>query len=287
MTATTGLASPTATGRAQDARPRFRDLLAAEWIKLWALRSTPWSLGLAALVVVALNANAAYADYLNWPRYEPAVRAGFAPAGALRDAFTDGAAAVLMLVACGVGAMVLVGEFAQGLVRTTFAAVPARRSLVAAKVTVVAGVMTAYGAVCSLASFWATQSILARRGAEVSLGDPGALRVVLASALLAPVCALAGLGIGSVVRHGAGSVAVTTLGLIMLPSFIDDRKYHWAAVVRHATPMGAWEQLVAMSVEFMRPDPYPATVAGSWTVLGLWALGAAALAVVTVDRRDV
>ena len=45
--------------RAAEPRARFRDLVAAEWIKLRSLRSTYWVLALSALVVIAFNVNAA------------------------------------------------------------------------------------------------------------------------------------------------------------------------------------------------------------------------------------
>ena len=52
-------------------RARFRDLLAAEWIKLWSLRSTSWTLALVTLYVAGVSAYASLADYRNWPDYAP------------------------------------------------------------------------------------------------------------------------------------------------------------------------------------------------------------------------
>ncbi len=64
---------------------RFRDLLAAEWGKLWSLRSTPWMLLLTVLGVVAINADA---DYQNYPHYGAQIKAAFVPWWVMRDAFT-------------------------------------------------------------------------------------------------------------------------------------------------------------------------------------------------------
>lgn len=47
---------------AAESRARFRDLVAAEWIKLWSLRSTYWVLGLGALVVIGINVNSAQSN---------------------------------------------------------------------------------------------------------------------------------------------------------------------------------------------------------------------------------
>jgi ABC-2 type transport system permease protein len=47
-------------------RGRFRDLAAAEWIKYRSLRSTPWSLLISALAVLAFNAGAAWNQDRYW-----------------------------------------------------------------------------------------------------------------------------------------------------------------------------------------------------------------------------
>ncbi|WP_458243666.1 ABC transporter permease [Streptomyces sp. MAI_2237] len=276
---TTALAVPPA---------RFTDLLAAEWIKLRSLRSTYWALGSSALALVAFNANAARADYTNYPHYNEPIHRDFVY-WALRDAFTQGAALMLVLAAASIGAIAVVGEYATGLIRTTFTAVPDRRALMTAKVAVVTAVMTVYGAVVAGASYAVTQAILDGRGQGVPIGHPGAWRVVAASALLAPVSALVGMGVGAVVRHSATTMVLTTVVLLLLPSFVTER-YHWTACVKNALPFNAWVRLVDVGYgthPFTIARRYPTTVGGSWVVFAVWAGVAAVLAVVVVDRRDV
>ncbi|WP_210574397.1 ABC transporter permease [Streptomyces sp. GESEQ-4] len=268
---------------------RFTDLLAAEWLKLRSLRSTYWALGLGTLTVLGFNANAARDHYVNYP-YMPADMKADYVEWALRDAFTAGAALILILVCASVGAITVVGEYATGLIRTTFAAVPDRRALMAAKVTVVAGAMTGYGAVVVGTSYAATQGILSGRGADVPVSHPGVLSLLLASALLAPVSALVGMGLGAVIRHGATTTGAITVVLLLLPTFITDR-YAWTAAVRNALPVNAWTRLVDVtygeSAIRLYPPHYPTTVTGSWVVFAAWAAVAAVVAVVVVDRRDV
>ncbi|MFI8227689.1 ABC transporter permease [Streptomyces sp. NPDC085900] len=276
---TTALALPPA---------RFTDLLAAEWIKLRSLRSTYWALGSSALALVGFNANAARADYANYPHYSGPILRDFVY-WALRDAFTQGAALMLVLAAASIGAIAVVGEYATGLIRTTFTAVPDRRALMTAKVAVVTAVMTVYGAVVAGASYAVTQAILDGRGQGVPIGHPGAWRVVAASALLAPVSALVGMGLGAVVRHSATTMVLTTFVLLLLPSFVTER-YHWTACVRNALPFNAWVRLVDVGYgthPYTLVDRYPTTVAGAWVVLAVWAGVSAVLTVVVVDRRDV
>ncbi|WP_326615103.1 hypothetical protein OIE62_05570 [Streptomyces scopuliridis] len=86
----------------------------------------------------------------------------------------------------------------------------------------------------------------------VPIGDPGALPVVLASALLAPVCALAGLALGAVIRHTAATMTATVAVLVLLPLVLTDGR-HWSAVLDHAMPYQAWIRLSARPLA----DPLP------------------------------
>lgn len=264
-------------------RPRFTDLVAAEWLKFRALRSTAWSLAGTVLAVLAFNAGTAYDTYRYWRENDADGRAGFVRDGiALQEAFNSNAMLVMMLAAGAVGALAVAGEYRTGLIRTTFAAVPARRSLLAAKVLVVAAATTVLGATAAGLSFWLTQTILDGRGVGVPLGHPGAWRLVVASALLAPVSALTGMALGALLRHvGAALVAVFVL-LLLLPGVLGDDR-HWTAVAGHALPYQAWLRLAEAGVATTR---YPWTVAGAWLTLALWSLAAAVIAVAAVDRRD-
>jgi hypothetical protein len=275
--------APAGTGA--EPRARFRDLLTAEWLKLWSLRSTPWSFVAGALVILGLDAGAAYEHYHYWHMNRMTPARFIAEGLPLLDAFTTNAAIAMIVVAGAIGTLAITGEFGTGLIRTTFTAVPARRPVMAAKVSVIAGVTAAFGAVVAACSFGLTQAILSGRQAGVSIGHPGALRVVLASALLAPVAALAGAAVGTVVRHSAAAVAGTIVILQVLPLLVHDSS-HLPAVIAHALPFQAWNRLVAISFNPVS-SAYPWTITGAWTVFAVWALAAAVVAVAAAGWRDV
>ncbi|MFD3482457.1 ABC transporter permease [Streptomyces sp. NPDC058665] len=284
---TTVSTPPAARATAAEPPARFRDLLASEWLKLWSLRSTVRAYVLGTLVVLAFNVGATYDRYRYWTEHNAADRADFVAGGiALAYAYTTNAGTLMMLTAGAIGAVAITGEYSTGLIRTTFAAVPARRSVMAAKVCVLTTVMTVFGAVTAALSFWLSQAILARHDAGVSIADPGSSRVVVASALLAPVCGLVGMALGVLLRHGAATVVTVVVVLLVVPLvFADDR--HWAAVVDHALPSSAWMRLVDIRYGTGGAGiPFPWTVGGAWTVFALWALGAAAVAVFATHRRD-
>ncbi|MFH8791227.1 ABC transporter permease [Streptomyces sp. NPDC017941] len=262
---------------------RFRDLLAAEWLKLWSLRSTPWAYLVAALAVIGFNVGQAYDTYRYWTMENTADKARFVRDGIpLAEAFTANAASILMLAAGAIGAVTVVGEYGTGLIRTTFAAVPARRSVLAAKAAVLAGATTALGALIAAVSFFATQAILAGRDIGVSVGHPGAPRVIVASALLMPVSALVGMAVGALLRQMGTTMVATFATLLILPLVVSPDRY-WSALLAHALPYPAWQRLTEVGSP---AAAYPWSQAGAWTVYGAWALAAVALTVCTVDRRD-
>ncbi|HEX2313934.1 MAG TPA: hypothetical protein VHJ17_09380 [Thermomonospora sp.] len=268
-------------------KARFRDLLAAEWTKLWSLRSTYGVLVTGALVVLGICGNSARSNSdLIDNSGDPASQAAFLDP--FHAAFVPDAFLILVILAGSVGAIAVFGEYTSGLIRTTFAAVPARRAVVAAKVTVVAAVMTVFGALVAGASFGLTQAIYAEHGIGRSIGAPGALRAVAASALLAPVCALVGMALGALVRNAAGSVVGVVGVLALLPNLFRGETYRWVKEIGNAMPQSAWEALVRNPAKppFV-PDKYPVTLTEGWIVLVAWPLAAALLAMWVVHRRDV
>ncbi|WP_371619416.1 ABC transporter permease [Streptomyces sp. NBC_00454] len=279
----TTLASSPATATASAGSPaeppaaRFRDLIASEWIKTRSLRSTPWVLAFITLFVIGSAAVATLSDKA----------AGSEPGSFLAyDSFSSPGYMTLILVAGTMGALGVVSEYGSGLIRTTFAAVPDRGAVVLAKAVVTAALWTAVGTVASLGSFLVSQAVLNGHDAAASITHPDVFRPLVASALLAPVCALTGLGLGILLRHAAGTMLAAVFALLMLPTMFSESN-RWSADIRHAMVSAAWTRLV----QTWEPDPgslgYSATLPGCWIVFALWPLIAVALAVVVVRRRDV
>ncbi|MEV4442010.1 ABC transporter permease, partial [Streptomyces sp. NPDC049577] len=165
-------------------------------------------------------------------------------------------------------------------------AVPARGSVVLAKAAVTGALWTVVGTVTSTASFLLSQAILHGRHAGVPITHPGVFRALAASALLPPVCALVGLGLGVLLRHAAATMVTSVFLLLMLPTMFSESD-RWTADIKHALVSPAWQRLI----EPWDPDPdslaYTATVPGCWIVYALWPLITVALAVLVVRRRDV
>ncbi|GAA2024474.1 hypothetical protein GCM10009839_22860 [Catenulispora yoronensis] len=265
-------------------------LLRAEWIKIRSLRSFVAGLALGALGVLYCNVNAVVAD-------NSARRGGRLHGGG--GVFTNNAHIVVLYIFGCIGAMTVVSEYGSGLIRTTFAAVPARTEVIAAKAIVVAAVTAAAGLVTYVASFVATMILAGQtRFPSGLLASPDFQRAISASVLLFPLSALVGLGVGVVVRHTATSIVGVSLLLVLLPTFVTSEKRAWVNDLHNATPFAAWQQLVLPSQAHMMPPPGmmlpppPAGFAnptnnGSWLVFLLWPLTALVLALLAIRRRDV
>jgi hypothetical protein len=258
---------------------RFTDLLAAEWIKIRSLRSTPWLLGLITLFVITTATVEALNDYGELAPDAP-------PAMALNDAFSRAGFMMLMLAAGSAGAIAVVSEYSSGLIRTTTVAVPARGSVLLAKAVVVTALWTAVGQVTATGSFLMVRAILGREGHAASLSDPGAVRAFAASVLIAPVCALIGLGFGTLIRHSATTMVTVAATLLMLPSFFSLHR-RWSAEVNHMMILPAWERLVDTWPHHDTPGLHRAGIGESWVAYAGWPLLALAVGVLVIRRRNV
>ncbi|MGW4378478.1 ABC transporter permease [Kitasatospora sp. NPDC004531] len=279
--------APAAPLTVDEPRARFRDLLAGEWLKLVSLRSIRWGLAVGLLGLVLLNANAAIADVDDWEQFAPGRREFFVPYSSLSASFTNNACIATLLITGSLGAVALVSEYSTGQIRTTFAAVPARRALLTAKIAVLTAVMTAFGLIATGTSFFLTQAILSAEHAGISLAEPGIWRALLASALLPPVCALTGLGLAALVRHSVATTVTTVTVLLLIPNFLS-QNHHWSACLYHATPFRAWQTLHELIGAPANPNiAFPAEPAGEWLVYLAWAVGGVLATLYFGARRDV
>jgi ABC-2 type transport system permease protein len=181
-----------------------------EWIKLRSVRST-WWLAIAAVVSMAAAGAGVGIGYRS---HTPVATA----AQILDNSLGGAILAQLLLGALGV--LMVTGEYSTGMIRSTFAAVPRRPIVLAAKVAVGGGAALAAGLVASFAGYLGGQ--LAIRGTAIpaaSLGDPAVLRAVVLTGAYLGATALIGVGIGAIVRHSGAAIG-TLFGLTFVPMIV-------------------------------------------------------------------
>jgi ABC-2 type transport system permease protein len=235
-----------------ETRYGFREAARMEWIKLRSLRSTRWVLlgGMAATVALG-------------------VVAGYNTRSVTGDPTSNVLAGIILgQVITGVlGVLVMTSEYSSGLVRVTFAAMPRRGLVLAAKAAVFGTVCLVAGEIAVFASFLGGMAALRSSVPHPSLSDPAVLRAVLMTGAYLALTGLAGLGIGAILRHGAAAVGVLAGGLFVLPLI--------AGAATHAVGKFMPELIAGNSLAAVKP------VAGftwsPWLELGIVALYPAAL----------
>ncbi len=252
---------------------RARDVIGCEWIKFRSVRSTFWTLLVAVVTPVAISVLVAFTL---------ATAPGQGGSGLAADPLLPGLLSLeYAVLAVGVlGVLAFSTEYSTGLIRTTFAAVPRRRAVLAAKAAVIGAATLVAGEVVAFVSFALVQAVLAGHHRGVSLSRPGVPGAVLADGLLLFVVAMMGVGLGAIVRHTAGGIAAL-FGLIALPTVVNLLPAPWGARIGQFTLLDAARQVTAL-------HPAANLLAPAWSLLVLLAWPAATLlaAAAVITRRD-
>lgn len=124
----------------------------------------------------------------------------------------------LAQLAIGVlGVLVISGEYSTGMIRSSLMAVPRRLPVLWAKIGVFSAITLVLMLVATLISFFAVQGIVTGHHLQHSLGDPGALRTVVGSALYMTALGAMCVGFGVPLRNTAGGIAAFVFLLFVLP----------------------------------------------------------------------
>lgn len=259
--------------------PLLPDILRSEWTKLRSVRSTFWSLLVAAAATIGLSALICTVYVNRFDRLSPADRLGFDP-----TTFSLNGLFLAQLAIAVLGVLIITSEFSTGMIRSTFAAVPQRRSVLAAKAAVFGAVTLVVGLASCFAAFFIGQSILASKHVQAHIGDPGVLRSVAGAALYLTVLGLLALGIGALIRHSAGAIAAVFGLIFVLPGLVSALPSSWDRTIAPYLPSNAGSALFRTMIR-----GGGANQLSPWTgfaVFCLYAAVALAGAALTLTRRD-
>jgi ABC-2 type transport system permease protein len=186
-------------------------VIRSEYKKLSSLRSTRWCLLLA--VVIMLGAPIIYSlvEMSQWSTLSHHDRVTF-------DSIDAAAAGhYLAQLAIGfLGVMTITGEYATGMIRSSFMAVPRRLPLLWAKLIVFAGVVFTLMLISSVIAFFATQAIVTVHHVNVSIAAPHALRVVIMTPVIITIVGMLSIALGAVTRSTAGGAAILVFLMFVL-----------------------------------------------------------------------
>jgi ABC-2 type transport system permease protein len=251
----------------------------SEWTKLRTVRSTYWTILAAVVAMVGLSAILCAVYVAQYAHVSASDKATFNPASlSLTGSF-------LAQLAIGVlGVLAITNEYGSGMIRATFAAVPQRLSVLAAKATVFTGVTLAIMTAASFAAFILGQSILSAKGVGTSLGAPNVLRTVFGAGLYLAVLGLLALALGTIIRKTAGAIAAI-LGLILVVPAVASLLPSSMSAFQKFLPSNAGQTLIDGGSRQASSTPQLAPWAG-FGVFCLWAAVALVIAAVMLLRRD-
>jgi ABC-2 family transporter len=201
-----------------------------------------------------------------------------------------------LIVVIIVATLFVTGEYRRGLIRTTFAAGPRRGRVLAAKSVVAGSVGFLVGLVAAAVAIPVTSAIVRSKGLYAyPLPVATDVRIVVGVAAVLAVVAVLAVGVGAVLRRGAGATTVVIVAMVLpyllaVASPLPDAAARWllrltpaaAFAVEQATP--AYPQVTANYTAVAGYFPLP-PVAGFLVLCG-YAAAALGLAVVLVRRRD-
>ncbi|MFG3697375.1 ABC transporter permease subunit [Micromonospora sp. NPDC047620] len=241
-------------------------VLRSEWTKVRSVRSHAWTL--AATFVVVLGISAAVSSFYGEgeslsPDFDATALAYFG--------VNFGQLAVIAF-----GVIVVSGEYASGMIRTSLAAVPQRGLFLACKLATATAVMLVVGMLTSVVTFFVTQALMPN---PASLGDPGVARAIVGAGLYLALLALFSMAVTFMLRN-----AVLAMGVLMPMFFLISP---FVASIEQVEPVAKYmPDRAGILITQSKPA---ADSLGPWVGLGLmaaWVAVAIVGAWIVLRRRD-
>ena len=238
--------------------------LAAEWSRLWTVRSTWWLAGAAALAMVVIGVLSS-----SGAEPDPGDPAWLAAAyGAIP--------AQIALLAIALGAVT--SDYTTGGIVPTLQWTPRRPVLFAARAVVAAGAATGLGLVLALLGSL-TAYIAGPPALDLPAGEGAEIigRVVF---VLGSGSALA-VGLGFLLRNTAAGLVTVVLLLLVLPGLVPQLGHDWALALADALPGSN-----ALYLLVGEPDDRGITDTAAILVMLAWAGGSLLLGWLRLERDD-
>lgn len=249
-------------------------VLTSEWIKMRSLRSTGLTLLAGLVAMVAIGWIVGWATNAHWASMAPDERAGFSPIDRSLAGYHLSQLAVGVL-----GVLLISGEYATGMIRATFGAVPTRLPVLWAKVGLYAVVTFVVMLVGAFAAFLGGQQFLGTHG--TTLSAPHAVLSVVGVAGYLTLIGVLAVALGFLIRSTAGGIATLFGLLLVLPGIGQVLPTSWQ---RHTLPY--LPSNAGASIFSIHTDPGSLSAGPGLLVLCVWVLVAVGAAAVVVTRRD-
>lgn len=176
-------------------------VLKSEWTKIRSVRSTVWTLSLAAIVTIGLGLLISWLANNGFAHMSQSRRLTFDPT---YTSFAGMSLGQLLMIVFGV--LVVSNEYSTGMIRTSLSAVPQRGSFLFGKIAVASVLSLVVGMATAFLTFLVGQAVLGDHATH--LGDHGVLRAVVGGGLYLTLIAMFAMGCAAMMRSPLLSLAI-------------------------------------------------------------------------------
>jgi ABC-type transport system involved in multi-copper enzyme maturation permease subunit len=250
----------------------FPRVVRSEWIKFTTLRSTLSVLAGAAFAMVAIGLLVAY----NTRHLSPSLDPNDIVASSTLQGYYLG-----QLLIGALGVLFVTGEYSTGMIRATMTAVPRRVPVLWAKLLVFIGATLTTMVVFCLVAFLAAQGLISHYRTGFSLSSPGALRVVLGTAVYLTLVGVMGAAIGWIVRSTPGALVTYLAVVLVVPVIVGEALGKTGRHVAQFLPSIAGGSFIQTIRDTPSLRPWPGIL-----VMLAWVAAFVVIALVTLRRRD-
>lgn len=257
------------------------NVIRSEWTKLWSLRSTRWSMGVALVFMAGLGPLISAVTMARWGHMSHSDRASFNAINAGVGGYHVAQLAIGVL-----GVLVITGEYGTGMIRSSLMAVPRRLPVLAAKIIVFSTVSFVLLLIAAFIGFFASQAIVSGRtfdghALNVSISTAPALRVVIGSVLYMVVTGIFCTALGTIIRSTAGGISAYVGLLFVLTGLVEILPKSLGDSINPYMPENAGGG-IAMAI----PDPHTFSPWGGFALFCGYTLVLLAVAVRVLKSQD-
>jgi len=264
----------------------FGRVLGSEWIKLRTVRATVWTLSITVLVMAGLAALTGWSTVLmrDSDIEVDAILLDMHPASIVNGGWFFAQLVVIIL-----GVLTVTGEYATGMIRSTFAAVPRRSPALLGKAAVLFATVFVTSAVAVALSWLVSLPFLGQLDISVDFASAETWRLLGGTALYLATMSVLAFAVGALVRHSAGAIAIVIGLVLVIETVLASIPLRIFELVSPFLPSSAGGRLLMdeVSLSFVsNPDAPVLTPWQGYAVLVGWVVLLLGSALLVTRRRD-
>lgn len=202
----------------------FAKLVRSEAIKLWTIRSTYWCFGLSLLGILgfALLTSFAMSSQINSASSGVSVSelVGTSDLSVVAAFFAASGVGLVQLILVVQGSLLIGGEYATGMIRSTMSADPKRWRALIAKATVLSWFAFVLSLVTLIISYFISSAVFSSVDLQTDLWHGESWRMIFGGALFLALISIFAVMLSAITRNSAGGIGLSMALLLVVPPLL-------------------------------------------------------------------